>query len=391
MKRQVVERLCAVAGLSLFLAIGVMLSLWITVPPSAWAQGGIQVKLNLVQDTQKISAGEYFTLTAEISGEDLLSVTEMYLEIIPPSIVITDPLDVQLSWSILSEEIGGRESLSRSVSLQSREGVPEDVYTFSARLRYYTLAGEQGSELITATGEIEIVAPEPSTEVTATAEPLPTPEPSPTSTATPITSTPSPSPEPAPTSAPETPPPAEVAPTGTPTPSSPFAPIIGPVRDLLDNQPLVALLACLVPLAVLLLALVLIVMSRRKGRTPPAASGPAASPAAPPPAGSYLEGVDAAGTAHRYPLTGELSIGRAPENKLTITEGFPGGETVSRHHARIYRQGEFWIVEDLQSSNGVYVNGKRTGLNRLFDNVKLGIGGVEFFFHAGKEANDDLS
>lgn len=77
-------------------------------------------------------------------------------------------------------------------------------------------------------------------------------------------------------------------------------------------------------------------------------------------------------------------MGRAPENDLVITPELAGWETVSRSHARIYRQGENWIVEDLGSTNGIYVNGRRTGRNLLRDGWRLGIGSVVFTFHAGR-------
>ena len=81
------------------------------------------------------------------------------------------------------------------------------------------------------------------------------------------------------------------------------------------------------------------------------------------------------------------TIGRAPENNLVITSDFPDWETVSKHHARIYQQDQHWIIEDTNSMNGVYVNGKRTGRNLLRDGWQLDIGGVEFIFRAnGKEA-----
>lgn len=55
------------------------------------------------------------------------------------------------------------------------------------------------------------------------------------------------------------------------------------------------------------------------------------------------------------------SIGRAPENDLVLDN-----VRVSRSHARLYRQGTQWILEDLGSRNGTLVNGKaisRTAIN----------------------------
>ncbi len=47
-----------------------------------------------------------------------------------------------------------------------------------------------------------------------------------------------------------------------------------------------------------------------------------------------------------------LTIGRAPDNDLVIPDGH-----ISSHHARLLRDGESLVIEDLNSSNHVYVDG----------------------------------
>jgi hypothetical protein len=56
-----------------------------------------------------------------------------------------------------------------------------------------------------------------------------------------------------------------------------------------------------------------------------------------------------------YPLRKSvLTIGRAPNNDIVMMD-----RRVSRYHARLsYQQGQ-WMVEDLNSDNGVWVNGTR--------------------------------
>lgn len=76
----------------------------------------------------------------------------------------------------------------------------------------------------------------------------------------------------------------------------------------------------------------------------------------------------------------EIRIGRAADNTIVITPEIPGSETVSHYHARLYRL-EKWVLEDLDSTNGIYVNGQRTGRNYLSDGWEIGIGGVCFIFH----------
>ena len=76
----------------------------------------------------------------------------------------------------------------------------------------------------------------------------------------------------------------------------------------------------------------------------------------------------------------DIRIGRSTDNTIVITSEMPGSETVSRYHARLYRL-EKWVLEDLDSKNGVYVNGQRTGRNYLQDGWEIGIGAVSFIFH----------
>jgi hypothetical protein len=117
---------------------------------------------------------------------------------------------------------------------------------------------------------------------------------------------------------------------------------------------------------------------RRKRLRPPS---PSAVPSVP-----HLESVSIPGGPRRFGLQpGGSTIGRGLENDLIITQDFPAWETASRCHARIYQQAGHWIVEDLGATNGVYVNGKRTGRNLLRDGWRLGIGGVEFIFNIGIE------
>ncbi len=52
----------------------------------------------------------------------------------------------------------------------------------------------------------------------------------------------------------------------------------------------------------------------------------------------------------------EYSVGRAEDNTVRLTE-----RNISRHHARISKQDSGWVIEDLSSYNGCYVNGMRVG------------------------------
>lgn len=49
-----------------------------------------------------------------------------------------------------------------------------------------------------------------------------------------------------------------------------------------------------------------------------------------------------------------LLIGRAKDCSFVLS-----GRSVSRHHARLSYRASVWVVQDLESTNGTWVNGKR--------------------------------
>ncbi|MEZ4272450.1 MAG: FHA domain-containing protein [Myxococcota bacterium] len=67
---------------------------------------------------------------------------------------------------------------------------------------------------------------------------------------------------------------------------------------------------------------------------------------------------------------GEVSIGRLEGNTIRLNE-----RNVSRRHARIFRDGELFFAEDLNSYNGLYINGDRvTGRNDVYGGDVIQIG-----------------
>lgn len=77
-----------------------------------------------------------------------------------------------------------------------------------------------------------------------------------------------------------------------------------------------------------------------------------------------------------YPLgAAELSIGRADQSDIALSD--PG---VSRNHARVLREGDDFIVEDLRSTNGTEVNGQPVRRRRLADGdvIKLASSTLQF-------------
>ncbi|MFC9436938.1 BTAD domain-containing putative transcriptional regulator [Nocardia sp. NPDC057030] len=78
-----------------------------------------------------------------------------------------------------------------------------------------------------------------------------------------------------------------------------------------------------------------------------------------------------------YPLTGTITrLGRLPDNDIVLEHG-----KVSRHHAAILHNGLTYLIKDLLSSNGVFVDGLRivdTGV--LIDGAVIRIGDYELTF-----------
>jgi hypothetical protein len=77
-----------------------------------------------------------------------------------------------------------------------------------------------------------------------------------------------------------------------------------------------------------------------------------------------------------WPLaTAELTIGRAEQSDIPLAD--PG---VSRSHARVVREGDDFIVEDLRSTNGTEVNGQPIRRRRLAngDMLKLANSTLQF-------------
>ena len=67
----------------------------------------------------------------------------------------------------------------------------------------------------------------------------------------------------------------------------------------------------------------------------------------------------------------DLTLGRSADNDCVLAH-----DSVSRRHARLFNDGERWIVEDLGSKNGVRVNGSRVERADLADDQWLAIGDV---------------
>jgi hypothetical protein len=78
----------------------------------------------------------------------------------------------------------------------------------------------------------------------------------------------------------------------------------------------------------------------------------------------------------RFDLFGGLSIGRASDADVRIDDRFASGI-----HCRIYSRGAEYFIEDMNSTNGTYLNGGQLrGEAQLSDLDEVRIGDTEFRF-----------
>jgi diguanylate cyclase (GGDEF)-like protein len=81
----------------------------------------------------------------------------------------------------------------------------------------------------------------------------------------------------------------------------------------------------------------------------------------------------------RFPLSkDEIVLGRGGDCDIQVDR-----DSVSRKHARVFRTGDDWLIEDLNSTNGSYVNDVPIQRSPLRDNDYLKIGAAIFKFLSG--------
>lgn len=81
--------------------------------------------------------------------------------------------------------------------------------------------------------------------------------------------------------------------------------------------------------------------------------------------------------------TALVVVGRASECGLSLQH-----PSVSRHHCRIWREGDTYVIEDLGSTNRTYLNGKPIARAELRDGDQIGVGSnaIKYFTGASMEA-----
>lgn len=121
------------------------------------------------------------------------------------------------------------------------------------------------------------------------------------------------------------------------------------------------------------------------GEAPSPAATKEVSPSTTSPAGKTvvlvkgkLIAIDTDLGATEFPLEPLTFIGRTPENQIRLNK-----PAVSRRHAQIAQSESGYILRDLNSENGSYVNGERVKERSLADGDRVQIGTVRFVFRAG--------
>ncbi len=78
-----------------------------------------------------------------------------------------------------------------------------------------------------------------------------------------------------------------------------------------------------------------------------------------------------------------LTIGRLPDNDLQLDLA-----DVSRHHARIERAGEAFLIRDLRSTNGTWLGEERIQEHTLTQSETIRIGAAQLLFKPAIDSND---
>jgi pSer/pThr/pTyr-binding forkhead associated (FHA) protein len=83
----------------------------------------------------------------------------------------------------------------------------------------------------------------------------------------------------------------------------------------------------------------------------------------------FFVGLDGAERSFRLQTHRPFTVGRDPGNDIILRD-----PKVSRHHAEIVFERGFFVLHDLASANGTYVNGRRIRVAPLTHGAKLRLG-----------------
>jgi len=83
----------------------------------------------------------------------------------------------------------------------------------------------------------------------------------------------------------------------------------------------------------------------------------------------FFVGLDGTEKSYRLQTHRPFTVGRDPGNDIILRD-----PKVSRHHAEVVFERGFFVLHDLASANGTYVNGKRVRVAPLTHGAKLRMG-----------------
>jgi hypothetical protein len=96
------------------------------------------------------------------------------------------------------------------------------------------------------------------------------------------------------------------------------------------------------------------------------------------PVGTIVLSLEGVQVSEAYLVPGRCVIGRTPDNDLQVDSRY-----VSRHHAQIITTVDGSWIEDLNSTNGIFVRGRRVRRHRLADGDVVKLGPHELTYHRG--------
>lgn len=97
-------------------------------------------------------------------------------------------------------------------------------------------------------------------------------------------------------------------------------------------------------------------------------------------------GLDGAEKTHRLQTQRPFTLGRDPGNDIILRD-----PKVSRHHAEIVFERGFFVLHDLSSANGTFVNGKRIRIAPLTHGSRLKLGNTHGRFSEELPTESDVN
>jgi type II secretory pathway predicted ATPase ExeA len=100
------------------------------------------------------------------------------------------------------------------------------------------------------------------------------------------------------------------------------------------------------------------------------------------PGGRIVVSLDGKVLLERPVKVGRCVIGRTPDNDIQIDSTY-----ISRHHAQVVATTEGCMIEDLNSTNGMFVGGQRVHSHRFADGDVVRMGLHEIRYHGGEQTS----